>query len=581
MTGETPVLRFGGSSLQTPPDEPPSTSSMLFQSFATWLGSVYAMEHELSLEPGDLAAFDPVDVMPEYQADADRARLAMEQGMTIEQSWLVDQLLMRRPSTCVLVDRYAGQPLSRVTRLRVASAEALAGEIVDRLARNFRFEGRNVLVAAFEDAYFEAAPPMPLGVLGDGGGHVVSAVSADLRNGEIRYQDPWPGGTLVKRGEPTETPHLYRIAGDDLAAVLVYALLPDAPPVERSPDIYAPSVRHEADPSKGAPLDVAWHAQWQLGGPSYCLIAEGADVGPVERIPYRAELPAAQVVALLADAFGRRDPFACVASVQIAPDRGHSVTLFEVGDDGVVFHDPWPEGSLLAAERNELGIDAQPDEGRWRITTAELERCLQAVFVDPGVLAEMQGREHRRTLVEVLEALGFFNVHEVRRMQAEGGWDVEAAPGGFQESVRVRFAVDDEDWLEAALLSVRRHWLQGPNQPFGIDIMGSFLGATVSPLDEPEAQLLIGAVRVLGRGLDALTEALAAGAPHLLGQAREFVTAVLGAQESALVTYAFTRAVAVNRDGDDPWLDIGVERAGRTGGPMFVDAQLPAPWHGR
>lgn len=508
---------------------------------------------------------------------SDRGDAAVAEGLTIEQSWLMEQQILGRPSTCVIVDHFAGQPLERITRLRLSTAESLVEELINCLARNFRFEGRLAWVAAFEDTYFEAASPINAGVLVGQGGHAITFTSANPLTRELLYFDPLPTGTLVPGGEPSGQNRLWRISADALARVIVFVMIVDTPPVKRSPDIYAETVRREADPAKGAPLDVAWHAMWQLGGPTYCLVAEGCvDAGSIERIPYRAELPAGEIVATLAQAYQVRPELACVGHVRLDVNRGHSVLLRHVDSAQVVFHDPWPKGSLLDAGGNVLGIAAQRVEDGWRITPAELERCLQAVFISPEPLAELQGREYRRRLSDVLADLAFFNIHEIGRARRDDIWEVEAQTGGFTDKVRIRFAVDDEDWLEAALLEVERAWLNSSDRPFGIDIVKSFMVATISPLDRDEAHVAVRAIEAIMYGSEAVLAAVGSGAPYLLGQARALVAVVLGVQDTALVTYPFTRIAAASED----WLQIGLERSGRSLGPFLVGAALPAPWNG-
>lgn len=568
------VLRFGGAKVDDTVFESASPSSQVAM-FGMWLGAVYAMEHEVAVDPNSLAAFDPVSVMPLYREDAERARTALElPGLTIEQSWLSNQLILRRPSTCVIVDRFTDQPLDRITRLRVSTAQALVDELINHLARNFRFEGRLAWVAAFEDAYFEAAPPISAGVLVGQGGHSILFMSANPLTRELFYVDPWPTGTLVPGGEPGGQGGEWRISAEALVDVIVYTMIEDTPPVERSADIYARTVRHEANPAVGAPLDVAWHASWQFSGPTFCLVAEGRGAGSIERIPYRAELPAAEIVAILAQAFRTRPESTCVGHVRLDIDRGHSILLQHVDDADVKFHDPWPGGSLLAAGCNSVDVAAQTVQGGWRITPTELERCLEGVFISPESLAELQGREYRQRLSDVMTKLAFFNVHETSRSRRDDNWEVEAQTGGFNDKVRIRFAVDDEGWLEAALLCVESAWLNGPDRPFGIDIVKSFLAATVSPLDRDEAQMGVRAVEAIARGLKEVQTVVGSGAPHLLGQARALVATVLGAQDNALCTYLFTRVAAVSGE----WLQVGIERSGRSPGPFLVGASLPAPW---
>ena len=570
------VLLFGGTE---PSDEAAldsaGVSSKLLANFGMWLGAVYAMEHDVAVDPQSLAQFDPVSVMPLYHQDTQRGEDADREGLSIEQSWLMQQLLLRRPTTCVIVDQFTGQPTTRITRLRVSSAESLVAELFQRLARNFSFEGRTGWVAALEDAYFEPAEPITLGVLIDHGGHAIRLESADPTTQELFYWDPWPTGTLVPGGKPSGQEGLWRISAPALTQVIVYALVTDTPPVERSPDIYADTVRLEADPSVGAPLDVAWHATWEVAGPTYCLFSADDVTRQVERIPYRAELPGSEIVNTIQLAFQRRPNIVCVGHVRLDIDKAHSISLLHADRSQVVFHDPWPKGSLLAAGRNALGLDAQRVSDGWQITIAELERCIQAVFISPEVLAELQARVYLRSLSEVLSALAFFGIHETGRALHDSIIEVEAQPGGFQDSVLIRFAVNDDDSMEGALLSVKRSWLAGPNAPFGVDIIKSFLGATVSPLDEGETSFATRAVEALALGQDALMKATGSGPPHLLGQTRALITAILGAQDTALMTYAFTRVVARNEQG---WLKIGVERSERTAGPLIVGASLPAPW---
>jgi hypothetical protein len=335
-------------------------------------------------------------------------------------------------------------------------------------------------------------------------------------------------------------------------------------------------VRREADPSKGAPLDVAWHSMWEIAGPTYCLCVEGSDLGEIERIPYRAVLPAHEIVGLLAQAFRRRTPIRCVAHVRLSPRRGHTVTVLAVDDDGTLFHDPWPEGSLLRDGENELGIAAQPARGGWHVTLHELERCLHAVFVEPFVLAELQGVDPFRRLPEVLDDLGFFGLREIGRRPVEEDWEVEAQPGGFRDRVQVRFVVDRDERVLASLLALDRQWLDSPERAFGIDIARSVLAATIAPPDREEAAVLLGGVAAIGGGQEALATALSSGPAHLLDQARSFALTILGAVPITLASLAFTRLVA--RNGDDGWLRLGVESWSRTAGPLLAGVRLPAPW---
>src|SRR5262249_28938684 len=152
---------------------------------------------------------------------------------------------------------------------------------------------------------------------------------------------------------------------------------PPAPDSEHLPlDIYAPEFIGLARPF-GAPLEAVWHINWELAGVRWCLLNADLQVEDTHRIPYRQALPAPQFLrairACTEAGLRYRD---LPVFVVTGPGSGHVIHVETVDDRGVVYHDPWPGTSMLAAGNNALGIAARPQEPerRWCVTAEEFQR---------------------------------------------------------------------------------------------------------------------------------------------------------------------------------------------------------------
>src|SRR5215471_16131142 len=129
---------------------------------------------------------------------------------------------------------------------------------------------------------------------------------------------------------------------------------------------------------------------------------------------------------------------------------GHSVTLLEYDKNTLRFtyHDPWPGHSLLCKEYNAAGVDAQPQNGYWSITSAELEKVIFAAFVQCPLWSEYLGEKYYMTSDEFSKSdfWTFFHLTEVdRKKQGENGnLTVLLKPGGFQSEIDLNVTVNQK-----------------------------------------------------------------------------------------------------------------------------------------
>lgn len=481
--------------------------------------------------------------------------------MTIATAWAAEQTHL--PSTCVVVDD-AVALAKGVDRVRVASADALVREIVTLLSRNNKPSSEDPLLRATSKFYYRDSriPPITIGLRDGASVHTLKAAFSDQATGAV---------TLLPDGKLDSA---VGVDGAELARHIVFAFIPDVSEVERDPDIYADSLRLETHPATGAPLDLAWHATWEAVGPLLCLHTPDTPPEEVARIPYRAAVSTEQMIDLLPTVLAVPKTI-CTAFVRLGNRTGHAVSLRQAVDGYVVYHDTAPGGTLL---------DGEPaGEDTWRISDARLRTGLYTLFVTPQSIAAAQGVPSQRSLDEVVASdhVRMFNLREVSRSpvgpELSGpGSEVIVEPGGFRDKVKIRFAVDEQDRLDAALLSVDRSWADSPERPFAWDILRSMLAAAASPLDEPEIAPLYNVIGPGAFDVDGMADRLRSGPPHLLNQHQWMLTALLDSDcASALAFYQFTRVVLRNA-GD--WLHLGVEQTVRSAGPMLIGAQLPRPW---
>ena len=384
--------------------------------------------------------------------------------------------------------------------------------------------------------------------------HGADAMTGQVRIGPLADDDPSVGEQLSRLGlapEPVARDDAideYALVGQEaLASAMAFAVVAesDAPveAPERPPppdpdvlplDIYASEFIGLAT-EFGAPLESVWHEMWEGSGIRWCLLNADLDIEDVERIPYRQPLPADDFLrALRACNEAGLHYLDLPVCVMTGPGGGHVIHIETIDDKEVVYHDPWPGRSLLAAGNNAFGIAARPWEGparRWRITASELKRVAYASLVEPAVWLPLCGvaADVDYTKLSHSDFFSFFHLAEIGRIQDEetGLVEIGLQPGSWQQHIDLEVTVDADNAVRSAGLMIDRSWMSAPQTAIlAYDLLTHFVDAVVTEADADEARLLCEAVRSIPTG--GVTEVLSAGPPHLLNHYRLVAMTVAG-----------------------------------------------------
>ena len=149
-----------------------------------------------------------------------------------------------------------------------------------------------------------------------------------------------------------------------------------------------------ADPKsgRGATIQQTWLLLTMFGVQTYCLLARQLPAASTQRITRLVKRSAAEVIGALRS-IQATDGQINVTLAYHDGATGHCITIksHDAARDRFLYHDPWPERSLLAKENNPAGVDAQPEGTSWSVTASELERVVFAAFVFPAQWARIQG----------------------------------------------------------------------------------------------------------------------------------------------------------------------------------------------
>src|SRR5262249_47536933 len=133
---------------------------------------------------------------------------------------------------------------------------------------------------------------------------------------------------------------------------------------------------------------------------------------------------------------------------------GHAVTLFEYdkGAGRFIYHDSWPEYSLLSKDYNAAGVDARREKGPdWSVTSAELEKVIFVAFVARNLWAEFMSEKYYLTYDEFTASdfWSFFHVKVVEQKPPDekGRKLIALKTGGFQSEVDLNVTVNANNRL--------------------------------------------------------------------------------------------------------------------------------------
>jgi hypothetical protein len=250
-----------------------------------------------------------------------------------------------------------------------------------------------------------------------------------------------------------------------------------------------------ADPTgKGATLEQSWLVFTLYGVEPYCLLARpvpAEQIGRITRVVRQTPPELVQTLMRLRDADGAIN----ATTLHYDGRTGHCIrlTAYDAGRDRFVYHDPWPERSLLCKDNNMAGVDAQPEGTRWSVTAKELERVIFASFAFPHQWARLQGVDFDLTFERWRESEFFkaFHLKQTAERSENGMARRMFTAGPFKDSVTLIVDHWESGKIVEASLLLDKTWM-AKNIALALDISRSFVAA-IAPAPDRTAYDEIGA----------------------------------------------------------------------------------------
>jgi hypothetical protein len=158
------------------------------EAFSHWIASVWVNEHDVPTGLPALIGYDIELLRPEYEAYLRAGKHLPERPLSVQELWLLTQLGLRTPITCLLNSAQPEQPVERIRRLRRLPAAGIWDEFKDWYANP-------TLDRPLADRPAAICPTQVLVYDGDEVAHVISAYT--IWENKLHYADPWPGRSLL------------------------------------------------------------------------------------------------------------------------------------------------------------------------------------------------------------------------------------------------------------------------------------------------------------------------------------------------------------------------------------------------
>jgi len=242
-----------------------------------------------------------------------------------------------------------------------------------------------------------------------------------------------------------------------------------------------------ADPKgKGATVEQVWLVFSLLGVEPYCLLAYPLPEESVKKITRLVKYTAREIVEAL-KSVQRSMGEVNASTLHYDGHTGHCIriTAYDAAHDRFIYHDPWPLKSLLCAENNMAGVEAQPEGTRWSVTATELERVVFASFVFPHMWATVQGIPFD-LMFDVWRESSFAKHFHFRQTAegAEGGVTRRTfSAGPFKTDVTLVLDSRDSGKIVRAVLLLNKEWMK-KNMLLALDVGKSFIAALAPEPDK-------------------------------------------------------------------------------------------------
>jgi hypothetical protein len=314
-----------------------------------------------------------------------------------------------------------------------------------------------------------------------------------------------------------------------------------------------------ADPKgTGATIEQMWMVFTLFGIEMYCLLAQP--------LPAAAEpLPAASTQRItrlvsrnpedLIETLKQIQAAAGSLGVTVAyydGKTGHCIFVraFDAERDRFIYHDPWPERSLLAKENNPVGIDAQPEGSQWSVTAKELETVVFAAFIFPHQWARIQKQDFDLFYDSWTksEFFKFFHLQQLEERMEAGHTVRVFAPAAFKGVIALLVGCTQSGKITRVRLNIDSRWMID-NLSLALDLMKSFV-MCFAP--RPDASTYSEIAAVLRSLRDPQTLLKAKDANPDESQAIRCVHALMGSLEQADVITDLAHLTIRSGDADPP-----------------------------
>jgi hypothetical protein len=244
-----------------------------------------------------------------------------------------------------------------------------------------------------------------------------------------------------------------------------------------------------ADPKGGgATIEQIWLVLTLFGIEPYCLVARPLPAASTKRISRLVNCKATQIIEALKTIQTANGE----VNVPLAYHDGKTghcirITDYDSARDRFIYHDPWPERSLLAKENNSAGVDAQPEGTRWSVTAQELVRVVFAAFVFPSQWARVRGQDFD-ILYESWKDSDFFKFFRLKQLDERAVGDRTQrtfAPGAFQQDIALEVECNPAGKIKRTSLLLTQDWTI-KNFMLALDLAKSFVASFAPGPDRPK-----------------------------------------------------------------------------------------------
>jgi hypothetical protein len=234
----------------------------LKEDLAHWTGRIW-MHHNEVPTGAELESFEILDLEPEFRRYLDKhGGSVFDDGLTLEELWVAQQLYSKEPMVLFLSDRFAGEATDQITDKQILESE--------------------ILVWLIAGICFKCGIDMSLNVLTSNGrmGHTIyirglngvdflhPREDTNIKRGWFSFHDPWPARSpLADRSafpdirvfEDITGPPLWLISPSDLEKVVVGFLIPSTVLSSLSDLVFAVKTLRRMRPDPKVPL---WIESW-------------------------------------------------------------------------------------------------------------------------------------------------------------------------------------------------------------------------------------------------------------------------------------------------------------------------------